>query len=115
MGKGLGLTKISKGTYCVFAGGTGILVFIDMIARLALGLMSAVPVNERLHQDFKLELYYSVRNKSEAIALELLTCLVDYCAANNLDNFKLTMRFSDQKTGHWDRAFLAYQLAGKDF
>jgi hypothetical protein len=49
MGKGLGLTPHSKGTYCAFAAGTGILVFVDLIARLALGILGVVPMTERLH------------------------------------------------------------------
>lgn len=36
MGKGLGLTHESIGDYYAFAAGTGVLVFIDLIARIAL-------------------------------------------------------------------------------
>lgn len=120
MGKGLGLSPSSKGSYCVFAAGTGILVFVDMIARIALGLLGAVPMAERLHEEFKLEIYYSARNKSEAVALDLLNSLSDYCAKHNLDKFKLTLRFSntlvdDPNRHYWNKQFLDKQLSGKDF
>jgi hypothetical protein len=36
MGKGLGLTHESTGDYYAFAAGTGVLVFIDLVARIAL-------------------------------------------------------------------------------
>lgn len=79
MGKGLGLHPQTTGTHIAFAAGTGILVFIDMIARIALGLLEAVPHTERLNKDFKLELYYSIRSSSDGICLELLLALQNYC------------------------------------
>lgn len=36
MGKGLGLTKDSKGKYLAFAAGTGVLVFVDLVAKMLL-------------------------------------------------------------------------------
>lgn len=36
MGKGLGLTAESKGKHIAFAAGTGVLVFVDLVARIAL-------------------------------------------------------------------------------
>jgi hypothetical protein len=34
MGKGLGLTPDSKGHHIAFAAGTGVLVFVDLVARI---------------------------------------------------------------------------------
>jgi len=59
MGKGLGLSKDTKGTHVAFAAGTGILVFVDLIAKLALGEMNAIPEEDRMNPDFKLILYAS--------------------------------------------------------
>ena len=49
MGKGLGLTTDSKGTFIAFAGGTGMFVFVDLLARIALGLLGVIPKEQRLH------------------------------------------------------------------
>lgn len=43
MGKGLGLTTSSTGTHMAFAAGTGVFVFIDLVARIALGLLDVLP------------------------------------------------------------------------
>jgi len=63
MGKGLGLSKESKGTHVAFAAGTGLLPFIDMVARLAMSMMYLVPGPECFDPDFKLILYVSFRNE----------------------------------------------------
>ena len=42
MGKGLGITKESKGTHYAFSAGTGILAFIDLVARIALGELDII-------------------------------------------------------------------------
>ena len=58
LGKGLGLMPSSKGTYIVFAAGTGVLPFVDMVARLLrqeLGVLP--PADERFHSDFKLVMF----------------------------------------------------------
>jgi hypothetical protein len=36
MGKGLGLTPESQGDHIVFAAGTGVFVFVDLVARMFL-------------------------------------------------------------------------------
>ena len=41
MGRGLCLTNESKGTHFAFAAGTGVLVYIDLVARIALGQLNA--------------------------------------------------------------------------
>ena len=42
MGKGLGLTKDSEGNHVVFAAGTGIFVFVDLVARMLLESLSVI-------------------------------------------------------------------------
>lgn len=59
MGKGLGLSTKSKGTYVAFAAGTGILVYIDLVVRLILSKKQTVAAEHRLSDDFKLVLYVS--------------------------------------------------------
>ena len=36
LGKGLGISSTTKGTHFAFSAGTGVLVFIDLIARMIL-------------------------------------------------------------------------------
>ena len=43
MGRGLGLTPESDNVHIAFAAGTGVLVFIDLVARLALQMIGAIP------------------------------------------------------------------------
>lgn len=59
MGKGLSLSNDSKGTHMVFTGGTGILVFIDIVAKIILGQLGIIPVSHRFHPDFKLRVFAS--------------------------------------------------------
>lgn len=42
MGKGLGLTTDSKGVHMAFSAGTGILVFVDLFARLLLSSLEII-------------------------------------------------------------------------
>jgi NAD(P)H-flavin reductase len=59
MGKGLGLTTESKGQHLAFAAGTGVLPFVDMVARLWMGEKKLIPNDEMLNKDFELVLYAS--------------------------------------------------------
>ena len=59
MGKGLGLTKDSQGVHFAFAAGTGVLVFVDLVARILLGVKKLIPEEQRLHESFQLVLYAS--------------------------------------------------------
>ena len=72
MGKGLGLSRETKGTHVAFAAGTGILVFVDLIAKLALGETDVIPMVDRMDPDFKLVLFASFPKREESIALDLI-------------------------------------------
>ena len=43
MGKGLGLTNNSRGLHYAFCAGTGILVFVDLVAKIALSELELIP------------------------------------------------------------------------
>ena len=43
MGRGLGLTCQSAGSYVAFGAGTGVFVYIDLVARIALGILDLIP------------------------------------------------------------------------
>ena len=81
-GTGLGLGPSSSGTHLVFVGGTGILVFLDLVAymlRRMLAGAAAGPGNEvfegeefpDLDDGFELVMYAAFPRRSEGIGLEL--------------------------------------------
>jgi len=58
LGKGLGLTPASKGVHIAFSAGTGILPYVDMVAKLLLQEMGQLSKeDEPFHKDFKLVMY----------------------------------------------------------
>lgn len=59
MGKGLGLNMGSRGVHYAFAAGTGVLVFVDLVARILLGARGLLKGAESLDPAFKLVLYAS--------------------------------------------------------
>ena len=74
---GKGLMCESTGNYVIFAAGTGVLCFLDLIAMLALHYLKVIdkvePTNERIDLDnFKLTLYVSFPSASESVARDLL-------------------------------------------
>ena len=83
LGRGLGLKK--EGSYVAYAAGTGVLVFIDLVAHLILRLISengGVPDLLAIFQEpkidlenFKFELHTSFQSDSQAIGLELIKAL----------------------------------------
>lgn len=75
MGKGLGLTTESQGIHMTFTNGTGVLTFVDIVARMILSTLEIIPKNERFHDNFKLYLYASFMSREESVALELLELL----------------------------------------
>lgn len=61
-----------------FVAGTGVLVFVDLVAHIArkvMGLISNQEENEQLGKDFKFHLFCSFKNKDEAVAMEMLELL----------------------------------------
>ena len=52
MGKGLGLNAESQGVHMAFAAGTGILVFVDVVARLILSSLEVIHESQRFHPSF---------------------------------------------------------------
>ena len=74
MGKGLALKKF--GTHVAFTAGTGVLVFVDLVAlivRVNLGLVDSesIPIFSR-GSTFKFILYASFPTRKDAVALELI-------------------------------------------
>mmetsp|Transcript_72594 Transcript_72594/g.100651 ORF Transcript_72594/g.100651 Transcript_72594/m.100651 type:complete len:209 (+) Transcript_72594:1897-2523(+) len=115
LGKGLELNEESHGLHVVFAGGTGLLCFIDLVAHVALknlGLLDKIPGAQKLPDDFKLILYASFRNRMDSVCLELCEALRDLTNHMGVGNFELKVRLSNEKaTGpRWDDKFITEQM-----
>ena len=115
MGKSLQVEK--DGVHMAFAGGTGILCFIDLVAHLIfknLGLNErmGIKANDCVGNGFKLKLFVSFQSRKDAIGLELLEKFHDFCKAQGHKNFELYVRLSQEKLNpaRWDAAFISQQL-----
>lgn len=78
MGKGLGIQK--EGTHIAFVAGTGVLVFIDLVAFLVrqnLDLLKAVNKTILDQTKFKFILYASFAKREDAVGLELIEGLLE--------------------------------------
>jgi hypothetical protein len=72
MGKGLQIQK--DGVHVAFTGGTGILVFVDLVAYLIrrnLKLMDTQEASQIDDSNFRFVLYASFPSREESIALEM--------------------------------------------
>ena len=59
MGKGLMIDNNSTGLHFAFAAGTGVLVYIDLVARLLLQTVGNYPPENKMHPGFKFVLFAS--------------------------------------------------------
>lgn len=67
---GLGLEMLHNGPNFVFAGGTGILVYLDLVAKIVISLCDGKA--SEFGDQFKLVLFYTAPSEKEAIGIELL-------------------------------------------
>lgn len=115
MGKSLNVQP--AGLHVAFAGGTGILPFIDLVAHVAFvntGYHQLLGSKEEtyLSNDFKLRLYVSNQTRQSAIGIELLEALDRYCKRHALTNFELVMRVSNEgNPRRWDASYIEEQFA----
>ena len=129
---GFGLLPKATGVHMVFAAGTGVLCFVDLVAELArlnLGhresLTASINSQEKDHQDqvqidinsFQLHLYVSYQSRSQSVALEMFEALDAYCKRNGIGNFHLHVRLSQEKKnpGRWDQRFIRQELGKHGF
>lgn len=119
MGKSLNVHP--DGKHIAFAAGTGILPFMDLVAQIAyhnLGIEQLMGGKEdRLSDHFRLKLYVSFQSRKDALGLELLETLHDFCKQIGRDNFDLQVRISSEssekiKARRWDAAFIGEELLG---
>ena len=109
LGKGLEINEQTVGTHIAFVGGTGVLVFADLLCLLLrqnLGLLSSPKFSPR----FKLVLYATFDSKKNAYALDLLQGLHQISKEKNLNNFELVLRISQENPERWDADYLRRQI-----
>lgn len=117
---GKGLAPSTTGTHVAFAAGTGALCFVDLVAHVALavlGLLEKVDDRVQEHvdlQSFQFVLYVSFQSREDAIGLELMEALHDWCVDKGLTCFKLVLRLSKgaaKKQPRWEADWIREQLA----
>ena len=108
MGKGLDIAK--TGTHIAFTAGTGLLIFIDLVAHLVrknCGLLT--PAEDKMLdiKRFKFVLFSSFQKREDSIGLEMCENLMKVCEKLGLSNFEFYLRLSSNKSAvRWDQAFL---------
>ena len=102
-GRGLGLVGKETGTHIVFAGGTGVLVFVDLVCYLMRKTVAGMENGFKAIDDedfsdladgFRLVLHLSVSKRDEAIGIELYEGFQQLCDKLSLDTFKLMANFT---------------------
>ena len=87
MGKGLGIEK--DGVHMAFTAGTGILVFVDLVAFLVRVNLGLLKENEKglIGKDFKFIFYVSFPNRTDSVALDLVEGLDELTKKMGFTNF----------------------------
>lgn len=114
MGKGL---ELKPGKSVAFAAGTGVLVFVDLIAHMILrrvaerggpNLISKTQAECSLPANFQLELYTSFYSEDEALGLTLINALESMYEEQEKCPFVHVGRLNtipEQKAVRWDESF----------
>ena len=117
MGRGLQIEP--TGLHVAFCAGTGVLVFLDLVAHLLLvnTLRESVPEPMRKHYQsgFKLILYCSFQSRDQAIGLDLIEALEQVCTKLGLDNFRAIVRLTQTdgpKLPRWTPEYIEKELEG---
>ncbi len=119
LGKSLGLSK--NGEHVAFLAGTGVLVFMDLVAlisRFHLGILNNDPLGLFAKEStFKLVLFVSFPDESHSIGLDLLRSLHSYCQKNSFTTFELILRLSNNQPNQnilsstrWTEEYLKEQI-----
>lgn len=109
---GMGIDVNTDGHNIIFAGGTGILVFLDIVAMMV--VQNCAGTSNFFGPNFKLTLYFAAGSRDEAIGIELLEKFQQVCAHLKIEHmFSLKMRLGDskEKGPRWDADFLEKELS----
>jgi|688.fasta_scaffold173447_4 hypothetical protein len=111
MGKGLQVEK--TGVHVAFAAGTGVLTFMDLVAHIAatnlkLNEKLGVNPNDCIGDGFKLVLHVAYKEKTDALGLEMMQRLREFCENNKFNNFELFVKITKEEINpaRWDQAFI---------
>ena len=111
MGKGLCLSQASRGVHIAISAGTGILAFVDLVARIHLQNIKALPHDfEMLHPEFKLVLCCSFADRQSACCLDFCEKVAAHCIEHGFKNFELVTRLSKISKKRWDQEWLGELL-----
>ncbi len=110
MGKGLCLKK--SGAHVAFTAGTGILVFVDLVAFLIREQLSQLSKEEEsaIDKDFKFILFASFPNEGEVIGNALCEGLTNLCEKSGNKNFEFRLRLSNKNKARWDKDFIMKEM-----
>lgn len=111
---GAGLCIEDDGYHYIFAAGTGLLVFMDLVAHLILKNTKILPPEQdQLKPGFKLFLHASFYSRSAKVGWDTCEQFQKLCDQFGFDNFHFSCRFSvdrvnkdGNKPSHWDKQFL---------
>lgn len=95
MGKGLDIQ--STGVHIAYTAGTGVIVFLDLVAHLIrknLGLVSTTEDKQIDLNNFKFILYVSFANKNDIIGYKLCKGLASIVKRLNRNNFEFFVRLT---------------------
>lgn len=95
---GIGCNLGTEGIYVAFAGGTGALVYLDIVARLILQNSGNLPPTAQPFSDsFSFHFFVTFASRKEAIGIELCETLVLLNKVKGFENFHFTARISSQE------------------
>lgn len=103
MGKGLEIQK--TGVHIAYTAGTGILVFMDLVAHLIrknLGILSEEDDKLIDGKNFKFILYGSFPNEAECMGVDLAVGLCHLCSKVDIPNFEFKLRLSNTDKQRWN-------------
>ena len=123
---GHGLRVKPTGVHVAFAAGTGALCFVDLVAWLiqanaGRGFNMSSSVNQEEAEEkqqidsenFQFHLYVSYPRRADGVALELFEALDNYCKRENVANFSLYVRLSQEGVNpqRWDDDFIRQEIS----
>ena len=113
---GKSLMADTKGTHIVFAAGTGVLCYVDLVAHLALANLGVISGEDTVDVTLKgsslRSTYPSSLEMTQSPSISLFEALEEYCNNNEKSNFELTVRLSKEKqnSARWNKDFIEAQL-----
>ena len=103
-----------------FTGGTGVLVFLDLVAYIfrknvhkvspAMDLIKDEDFGD-LNDDFKFILYMAFPTEGDALAYDFCKSCMEHAKQNSFSNFEVRTRFSDKDRQRWDEQWIGDTLS----